>query len=326
MLKITSPSNLSSFDRPALFRISGTEPSADAHTAVDAILEDADTGAVLATRRLHLDADASAIFDVAPILQRAMTIRLTGGPTGLAAADDSTFRVRMRVGAAVSDTIALLCTLPARNALSCITSMPQQRTIRYGESDRLLFYCLSDFTVTITAVSDDGQTDVREYMWTGDGGLVTLRLRTSDFASTTSRITISANRMTVAEYDVESSDSDALRLAWRTRSGSVEHYTFPVVARRTAVSGNRTVRLADGTCTVTGECHTQIVARSQYEAEETVAALAGIVTSPQVWAEDEAAGGYVSVVVETQQVTTRSFGEPSNVELTVRPSQNGVML
>ena len=325
MIKIVSPSNFSSFDTQAVFRFT-SDVTADAGAAVEALLEDADTGGVIAARRLRLDSSAAAVFDVAPILRRAMELRPAAGATGLAAADDAMFRVRMRVGMTVSDAVTLLCSQPVTNSLACLTAMPVRRTIRRGDCDRLLFYAMADFAVDIEAGRDNGTADSAVYEWSGDGGLVVLRLRAADFGGDVRRLTVRTGSRVVAEYEVEEPTAGSMRLAWRTSLGSVEHYTFPVVVRREVVSGNRTVRLADGTCTLSGDAHAEIVLRSHREPSAVVDALAGIVASPQVWLTDEATGDYLSVTVETRQAATRSFGEPSNVELTVRPSQNGVML
>ena len=324
MITISSPSSFSGFDRTAVFSFTGS--AADAGSAIDAVLEDADTGQVIAARRLHLDAAATARFDTAPLLRRTMMLCPTAGATGLAAADDAMFRVRMRVGTTVTEPVRLLCTLPEWNALTCISVMPRQRTIRYGESDRLMFFSLSDFTVRVETRTADGKTAETSYSWNGDGGLVVLRLRTGDFDPDTCSICVRISGSTVAEYAVVPPEGSRMRIAWRSELGTVEHYTFPVVARRTAVGGTAAVTLAGGVCTVAGTAHDETVLKSHCEPAAVVDMLAAIARSPQVWAVDDETEEYVSVAVVTQQVVTRSFGEPSNVELTVRPSQNGVAL
>ena len=325
MLTISTPSELSPFDRPAEFVITSTTPATDAGTIIDAVLTDADSGTVLATRRIHLDNNGSARFDAAPVLRRSFVLRPAAGASGLAVAEDCRFRVVLSVGAVRSKAVTLLSTEPDINALTLISGMSAKRTIRYGESDRLIFYSQSDFTVSIEVQTPSG-TKHYSYNWKGDAGLVALRLRTTDFDPAAQRITVMANRTTAAEYTVEPSTADSVRLAWRSTAGVVEHYTFPIVVRRTLVSGRRTVRLADGTCTVAGSEHVEAVLRSAYENAATVATIAEAAISPQVWVVDGDTGEYISVDVLTQQVATHSFGEPSNVELTVRPSQNGVRI
>lgn len=323
MIKISTPSNLSPFDRPAIFRFSGG--TADAGTTVDALLEDVVTGSLLAARRLHLDSSASAEFDAAPVLRRAMMLQPAGGPTGLAEASDCRFRVRMTAGSVQSDEITLICTAPARNALTLLSQMPDKRRIRYGDTDVLVFYTMSDLIVRLE-VTDGTATRTFQYSWTGDAGVVALRLRTSDFDSATTRIVVYANNAPMAEYEVEPAAAGSLRVAWRNGRGIVEHYTFQVVARRTAASDRRIVQLADGICTVAARSCTELQLASQYEPAAVIDALAGIVASPQVWAVDAATGRYVSLGVVTSEVVTRRQGEPANVELTVRPSQYGAEL
>ena len=323
MIEIITPSNLSPFDRPAVFRFTGQ--AADAGAAIDALLEDADTGAVLAARRIRLDGSAAAEFDAAPVLRRAMMLQPAGGATGLAGAADAMFRVRMTAGGVQSERVTLICTAPARNALTLMSQMPGKRHIRYGESDVLTFYAMSDFSVRIEVRTGTTASSHR-YDWTGDAGLVALRLRTSDFDSAAESIGVYVNNALMAEYEVEPAAGEALRIAWRNGSGIIEHYTFALVARSTAAAERRSVRLTDGVCTVAAQWHEQLQLASQYEPAAVVDALAGIAVSPQVWAVDGQTGAYVSVGVVTGEVVTRRQGEPSNVGLTVRPSQNGVRL
>lgn len=325
MIKITSPSALSPFDRPVVFGFSSTAPSADALKYIDAVIEDAVSGAVVAARRIHLDKNASAQLDVAPMLRRALALQPVAGATGLAAADDSMFNVRMRVGSVRTDAVKLLCTAPQRNALTLLSDMPRQRTIGSRDCDRLLFYCMSDFTVFVDVQTAAG-SKTYSYNWDGDDGLVAFRLRAGDFGSDVRRIVVRTGVQPLVEYEVESAAGDSVRLAWRTGSGIVEHFTFPVVARRTLVADRRTVRLSDGTSIASVASRTELTLRSQCDASAAVEALAAIAASPQVWAVDRETGQYASVEVLTQQVVTHAFGEPSNVELTVRPSQNGTRL
>ena len=324
MISLSSPSNYASFAASAPFRIKGS--AADALTTVDALLEDADTGRVLAARRLKLDSAAEAVFDAAPVLRRAMTLQPAAGATGLAAADDCMFNVRLRVGDACTDSVLLLCTRPSFNGFSLLTTMPGRRTLRRGEYDRLLFFAMADFTLRIEAQQADGTVQTFRHEWNGSGGLVALRLRTADFGAGVTAIRVLSGSTSLVEYEVSEPSDEGLRLAWRSSLGTVEHYTFPAVVRRTEVTGNRTVRLADGTCTLSGESHTELTLRSRCEPSATVRALAEAATSPQVWADGGDAGVYTAVTVATQQVATHTFGEPVSVELTVRPSQNGVRL
>ena len=337
MLTITSPANLSPFDRPAIFKIASDTPAADAGRYIEALLEDSDSGTILAARRIRLSSTATAQFDAAPILRRSVTFRPAGGATGLIAADECRFRVRLAVrwlsseggaptAAAQSAAVTLISTAPKSNLLTLITSMPAQRTICYGESDTLTLYAPAGFTATIEALSPSSGSRRFDYKWSGSAGLVTLRLRTTDFDPAVERIMVLLNGGTVVEYTVEPACSEGMRIAWRTTAGTLEHYTFPVVARRTLAAGSRTIRLADGTCTVAGRSHTEAVVRSSYESRAVVGALAEIAESPQVWTVDGETGEYIETDVLTSEIVTHLFGEPSNVELTVRPSQNGVRI
>ena len=323
MLKIYSPSNLSPFDRPAIFRLEGD--ASQAGDAIDLLLEDTETGTLLAARRIRLDDSAAARFDAAPVLRRAMMLQPAGGPTGVAGAAGCRFRVRVSAGGAQSDEVTLICTAPKRNALTMMSQLPERRTIRRGESDVLVFYAMSDIELHVE-VQTDGGVQSHPFRWTGEAGLVELRLRTEDFGAGARRIAVFANNSPMAEYEVEPPAADSLRLAWRNDAGIIEHYTFSVVGRKLCASERRSVRLADGVCTVAAEAHEEIRLASVCECAAVTDVLARIVSSPQVWVVDGETDSYVGVEVVTREVVTRSFGEPANVELTVRPSQNGVRL
>ena len=325
MLKITTPADFSPFDRPAIFEIADDNPAAGAGTYVDAMLEDADSGTILSARRILIDSAAPARFDAAPILRRAVTVRPVAGATGLVSADECMFRVRLTVGGTRSEAVTLLSTSPAEGASALVSTMPARRTIRYGESDLLMYRAAEGFTATVEVHTPSGSRQFG-YSWSGGGGLVTLRLRTSDFDAGAERITVRAEGAATVEYAVGPASDEGLRIAWRTAAGSIEHYTFPVVARRTLVAGRKNIRLADGSCTVAGTGHTEAVVRSHTECASVAAAIAGIVDSPQVWAVGQTPEGYVGLEVATGEVAMHSFGEPSIVELTVRPSQNGVRI
>ena len=325
MIKITSPANLTPFDGKVVFRFTSDAATGDASETVDVAICDADTDTLLAGRRIHLDSTGTAQLDVAPILRRAFMLHPAGGPSGLFAATDCRFRIRVSAGSVQSAIVTLPCAAP-QNRLALITSMPRRRTLRYGETERLLFFAPEAFSLNVEVQSGSGTTTSRMYSWNGAAGMVALRLRTTDFDPEARRITVRNGGTTVAEYEVGTPIADSVRLAWRSAAGSTEHYTFPVTARRTLAAGRQSVRLAGGVCTVAVAAHTEVQLRSHYENSATIEALAAIAASPQVWVADDETGEYTAVEVLTQEVATPEFGEPASVVLTVRPSQNGTRI
>ena len=331
MVKISVPADLSAFDRTAEFIFTGS--TAEADTPIEARLENADNGEVLAARRLRLGHDSTAKFDVAPLLRRAAMLQPSDRPTGLAAAEGAAFRVRMRVGTAVSDIVTLVCTRPQTGATALLcesaaggsgtATLPVRRRLARGESDVLTFFAAGAFTVTLEAATDSASRSYT-YRWEGAGGIVALRLRTSDFGAQTRRIAVRLNGTVVAICDIGEPAAGGVRMAWRTRSGLLEHYTFASVVRRMQVSSAPRVQTADGAIAAAGGSHIETVVKSHCEPAATAELLAGIVASPQVWAVDDATGAYEPLTVVTQQAESHRWGRPTSVELTVRPSKNGV--
>lgn len=370
MVTIITPPNLTPFDGPVVFRMTS---DATTEQSIDLTMYDADNGTLLAGRRLHMTG-GEASFDAAPILRRMMKLQPSGGESGLFAADDAQFRIRLtavesgaapaaavstdnnsaavsgaatiakvlppdppeepeiggeeplpEVSAAVAE-LTTVCRATADGATGMLTSMPARRTIRHGESDRLLIYAPEPFAAEVEALADDGSVQTASYEWQGDAGMAVLRLRTSDFGLHTRRLTVRIGGQTAVQYDLEpAGGSRTVRLAWRTDEGSVEHYTFPVMASRTLTVGRNTALLG-GAATVTSVSRGEELAlRSQYEPQATARALARIAASAQVWLVDDERGIYEDAVAVESQMTTERFGEPVNVELTVRPSHKTTM-
>lgn len=305
---------LPSFAGPVVYNIASTEKLLD----VD-LYESGNHSVPIASRRIRT-ADGKALFDVAPILRRRMALQPVGGVTGLFADDGCMTDIRVHVGATYSPWVRCVA-MPHDRRLRVVTTMPPRRTIRYGESDRILLFVPGRATVAVEALSPAGD-EVQSYTWDSEGGAVVLRLRTTDFDPETERFIVRVDGEVAVTYEVDFPLRDSVRLAWRTASGSVEHYTFPVVASRTLVPASTVVEDAQGRRTAAASETTETVLLSRFEPAALTAAIAGAVSSPQVWTVDDERGVYNPVEVADARTEYYNFGELRNIRLTLRPVQN----
>ena len=114
----------------------------------------------------------------------------------------------------------------AAEAPALLTRMPLNRLIPEGTCDELTL--LADSSVTVTVTAQAGDTTTAESYRTEEAGLHLFRLDTPDFPGAET-VTVDAGACGTVTYTVIPALEGALRLAWRSSAGSVEHYTFPVV-------------------------------------------------------------------------------------------------
>ncbi|MDE6779495.1 MAG: hypothetical protein K2J51_08535 [Alistipes sp.] len=311
---ISPNSEFPSFAGPVVYNITTSDSLLD----VD-LYESGNLSVPLASRRIRV-VDGKALFDVGPILRRRMALQPVGGVTGLFADDGCMAEIHIYAGGEFSPWVRCVA-MPHERRLRMVTSMPPRRTIRYGESDRILLFVPGRVTVEVEALSPAGD-QAQSYEWDSGGGAVVLRLRTTDFDPETERFIVRINGEVAVTYEVDFPVREAVRLAWRTASGSVEHYTFPVVASRTLVPASTAVEDSQGRRTVAAEETTETVVLSRFEPAALTAAIAGAVSSPQVWTVDDERGIYNPVEVVDARTEYYGFGELRNIRLTLRPVKN----
>lgn len=311
MYTIKSPDNFSSFAESVEFTVTTDDSSL---SSVVVTLVDAMTEQVISSRRLPLSG-GSATTDFAPLLRRIFALQPVAGVTGLAAEEECNAHIKLKVGSIISPTITCVAA-PHEGIARCITTMPVKRRIGIAECDSLLMFLPERATISLDVVTPSG-VDTQDFEWEGDGGMVVLRLRMSDFPSDTEQVTARLNGVVVAEWQVESSsESPSVRLAWRTPHGSLEHYTFPTIDEQASVVERHSIRTESGAVTTSVERMTEMTISSRYEPLATVAALSGILSSPQVWVVDDD-GSYLSAEVESSRCTVHEAFRPSKISLKI---------
>lgn len=311
MYTIKSPDNFSSFAESVEFTVTTDDSSL---SSVVVTLIDAMTEQVLASRRLPLNG-GSATTDFAPLLRRIFALQPVTGATGLAAEEECNAYIKLKVENLLSPTITCVAA-PHEGLARCVTTMPIRRRIGLGECDSLLMFLPERATVTLDVLTPSGN-ETQEFKWEGDGGMVALRVRMSDFPSDAEQITARLNGVVMAEWQVEpASEMPSVRLAWRTPHGSLEHYTFPTINQHASVVERESIRTEQGVVTTTVERVAEMTISSRYEPLAMVASLSGILSSPQVWVVDDD-GTYSSVEVESSRCTVHEAFRPSKMSLKI---------
>lgn len=286
---------------------------------IDIRIAGAADAALLGAKRFA--AVTEAAFDAAPYLRRQLRFVPATGKTGFYSAGGRTVSVVVEASETDGGTIA--ATSPARTFLPggevpagpCLrTSMPLNRLIPEGACDELTLLTSGACAVTVTAEAGDSTT--AESYRTAESGLHLFRLDTRDFQGAEC-ITVDAGVCGTAVYSVMPAVEGAVRLAWRSSAGSVEHYTFPVVRTTTVRAGRLEAEGPEGRMVVAADAEREMLLVSAYEACAVLEALAELMTAPEVWIAGES--GYTPVSVATGEAVVRRHGSLCCLEVAVRP-------
>lgn len=191
----------------------------------------------------------------------------------------------------------------------------------YGESDEITCCIPSQHTVTVTS---DITAEALTYNAIGGEELTLFRLNTRSFLPSVGTITvrIATAGQTVAEigYTVVPKCDEGCRIAWRSRAGSIEHYTFPVVKSVVQKICKEQVLTDDAgyeDISIRDERTTTLA--SAFEPAAVIEALAEIAASPQVWKID--GDKYEEVDILTREQTIGRHGSLGCIEISLRPRQ-----
>lgn len=283
------------------------------------ILEGPDAGRIAGARRFV--GVAAAESDLGPILRRALRYEPTVGATGLRDADGRTVMALVEAEGSADDLYRSIprTLLPGYRkpvAPMLLTSMPRERLLAPGEADELTLFATGPCTIRVSAPGCAGAAE--RSFGVAAAGLHLFRLAADDFAGA-DRITVDADEAGTVAYTLLPAPEGAIRLAWRSREGSIEHYTFPVERQeRCAVVRTEARDTAGAVVTVAAgeEWRTTVV--SAHEPRAVRRALAGILSAPQVWRVEE--GVYRPVAVCSGECTTHCYGAVPALEVTFRPT------
>lgn len=314
----------------------------DAATTIGIRIADAADHTLLGAKRFAEVSDVS--FDIAPYLRSALRFVPTVGQTGPRPADGRTVTAVVtaaeeRLSAADgttdgatdgttdgagSGTPPAVATAPARTFLpaaepveapALLTSMPLRRLIAAGEGDELTFFTAG--TQQVTVVAEAGYGTLEEVYTLAGAGLHLFRVDTSNYLPLR-RLTVDAGACGTVVYEVVARPEGAVRLAWRSRAGSVEHYTFPVEVSVLCETAKRRAYGPEGHVAV-ATSDRSLVLRSAYERREVLEALAELNASPEVW---RVGAHYEPVDVAGGQRAEFRCGALGCFEVAIRPKQS----
>ncbi len=264
-------------------------------------------------------ATRSAEFDIAPYLRRALRFTPTTGSTGVYDGDSRTLTAIVEASSSANSPTPATPSrtfLPSADEVSapCLfTSMPLVRLIPDGAADELTLMTRAQQPITLTIAY--GPHAATENHVIPSGGLHLFRLDTADFPNA-DQITVDAGPCGKVVYTVVKPVQEAVRLAWRSRSGSIEHYSFPIETTATVEATKRSAYGSDGyVSSATFECRRTL--RSALETREVLEALAELLYTPEVWMVEGA--GYTPVDVISDRAAVHNYGTMSTLEITFRP-------
>lgn len=298
----TTPGPCAAAGQRAEYRLASTPAQ-----TVDIRITDSETGELLGTKRFAEVTEAA--FDAAPVVRRC--IGFDPHPSNTSGFLTNADRIRtIKVTAAAieapeNEAAAPECRFyPASKAVqssSLLTAMPRERLIAPGEQDELTVLDEGSVRATVTAAGPGGE-EKRTYA-SRTAMLHIFRLCTDDFPGA-EQITVDFGTAGTVIYSVTKHPDDACRIAWRSRAGSLEHYTFPAE-----------------TVTTVEASKTRICGPDGYSTAATAEALTETISSPEVWR--IVGEGYEAVDVATDTAQLQRQGVLNVLEIEIRPRKTG---
>ena len=257
-------------------------------------------------------------FDAAPYLRNAFRFTPQRGRSGVFTAADRLLNVVVEAscGGETIRSLARPCVAAdcpfARPSL--LTVMPANRLLTPDGCDELTLFATGPLRITVTA--EQGDTLSAESYAVPTAGLYGFRVAAADFAGA-ERLTVDLGACGSVSYTVLPAPDGARTVAWRSRAGSIEHYTFPVVQRVERRIAKRRACGAEGLLTHAVTHEERVELQAAYEVPEVCAALADLLAAEQVWWLDEAAL-YRPIDVLTEQCELHRHGSMRAPVITVR--------
>lgn len=260
-------------------------------------------------------------LNIAPMVRKNIRFVPSSGMTGFCNSESRSASVQLAVGTTYSEVRTFVAAHDSVKPSRILTTMPSHRIIAYGESDEITCCIPGQHTVTVTS---DITAEALTYNAIGGEELTLFRLNTRSFLPSVGTITvrIATAGQTVAEigYTVVPKCDEGCRIAWRSRAGSIEHYTFPVVKSVVQKIRKEQVLTDDAgyeDISIRDERTTTLA--SAFEPAAVIEALAEIAASPQVWKID--GDKYEEVDILTREQTIGRHGSLGCIEISLRPRQ-----
>jgi len=273
------PQNFASYLHPLIYEFADD----GAPRTLDLFVRDGLTGDTIAVKRL-CNTSAGKV-DIAPILRSRLTVAPLSAP-GFASAFARALCIRTTVEEA-SETRWFLPaeTVPGSSPLS--STLPAERPIGFGECDELTLG--PNISRAELEVETPAGMQKKVFFNLAAEQPSLFRLDTAEAAADFTQLLLSfcdrdGNTCRQVRYIRTPRPEEAVRVAWFSRLGSLEHYTFPVRNRLAERQEGESLRLCDGRRIRIRASHgTLLTLTSAYERREILQALCEIGTSRAVW-------------------------------------------
>lgn len=258
-------------------------------------------------------------FDIAPYLRRALHFTPTVGRTGIYAGARRVLPVFVEVASSATQQVL---TAPLRTFLpttyevpspALLTSMPLARLIPEGACDELSLR--TDGQQEITVGIGYGPQTMSQTHVIPSGGLHLFLLNTADFPLADT-LTVDAGPCGKVVYTLMRPVQGAVRLAWRSRSGSIEHYSFPIEVTAEVEATKQHAYGPEGhTGRTTFEHHRKL--RSALETRAVLEALSELLCTPEAWLVE--GSDYTPIDIISDRATVHTHGSMNYLEIVFRP-------
>ncbi|MEG2771082.1 MAG: hypothetical protein RR960_01900 [Alistipes sp.] len=287
-------------------------------TSFDVKIIDGESQTVVGVKRFT-ETTAGRI-NIAPYLRRLVEYAPTVGVTGFLPTSHRTVCAIVEIGTLRTPARIFTASVQTLNSPALLTSLPDNRYIAQGESEELTLWTQHPCNITVVA-QRSGVTEGQSYT-APQSGFTLFRLNTNDFAGAET-ITLSIGNFRQIVYTLIHQPHTAHRLAWRSRAGSIEHYTFPVEKEAVVTVDKQKTETADGYLDTNITQETTLTLLSAYESATMIDALAEVIYSPEVWLLKDTE--YVPIDLPKQQTILRHHGTLRYLEVTLRPKTKTVV-
>lgn len=264
---------------------------------------------------------SQADIDVAARIRSVMVFTPSTGSTGFKSTDGRIIQAGVEALRPGSDTVELTSVpryfIPgdqSAQTLGLRTTMALNRLIPAGEADEIsIFYSrYCNFVVSGTG----GDSTVTEQFESPQYGWQLFRLNTADFPGCDT-ITVDTGLGESIVYTVVPASQNAVRLAWESRAGSIEHYSFPTVSQTSLLVEKHRTESPEGYLVTSAETLRKTTIVSAFELPEVLEPLAELISARNVWSLKD--NVYTPIDILTDEAVIQQHGTLCALELAFRP-------
>ncbi len=308
---------------PLNFRFEDQEPPRE----LTFILLDSNDLSILATKRLW--GTNSGEVNIAPLLRRRISWNPQATPMGFSLANTRIPEVTASVEG-VEVTRRILPVWPEEEIPEVLLSpMPDRRVLIRGEGEEL--FLNRGVAMAELEIQTPWEKRVIPYRGGNPEEFQLFRFDSREWPEGACQAELrlldtSLKVLHTLRYTLIEAPAEGLRVAWVSRLGSIEHYTFPVVKWIEQPQQERPIVLVDGRSKrlrVSLEENWQVT--SAYETPEMQRALTELATTQAAWWIDEV-GNYHEIGVESAPLKLQRYGLLSTLEFTLCPTRKQLSL